>query len=209
MWRVPKRFLVPLVPALRGIGSLFYDSRYLRGRHFDETSIGWRWLLRGILFQKILGFNRHIPWPVSPFMIVSPPAENIAFDPDDLNNFQTVGCYFQCYGGRISIGRGTYIAPNVGLITTNHDPLDPDLHLPPADIRIGEKCWIGMNAVILPGVELGPHTVVGAGAVVNRSFPEGYCVVGGVPAKLIKNLRSGEDASSRSADACQAPVKCS
>lgn len=53
---------------------------------------------------------------------------------------------------------------------------------------IGRNCWIGMNAVILPGVKLGDYTIVGAGAVVTHSFPEGYCVIGGVPAKKIKDL---------------------
>ena len=45
-----------------------------------------------------------------------------------------------------------------------------------------------MNAMIMPGVELGPHTVVGAGAVVTKSFPEGHCVIAGNPAKLIKKI---------------------
>jgi acetyltransferase-like isoleucine patch superfamily enzyme len=84
---------------------------------------------------------------VSPFIAVSAPAANISFHPDDLNNFQTFGCYFQCFSGSITIGRGTYIAPNVGIITANHDLLDPSRHLPGADVSIGEKCWIGMNVV--------------------------------------------------------------
>jgi acetyltransferase-like isoleucine patch superfamily enzyme len=45
-----------------------------------------------------------------------------------------------------------------------------------------------MNAVILPGVVLGDHTIVGAGAVVTKSFPEGYCIIAGVPAKVIKTI---------------------
>nr|WP_283244199.1 DapH/DapD/GlmU-related protein [Luoshenia tenuis] len=53
---------------------------------------------------------------------------------------------------------------------------------------LGEKCWIGMNSVVLPGVTLGPHTVVGAGAVVTKSFPEGYCVIAGNPARMIRKL---------------------
>ena len=50
-----------------------------------------------------------------------------------------------------------------------------------------------MNAVILPGVELGDHTVVGAGAVVTKSFSEGYCVIGGNPAKIIKYIERDEE----------------
>lgn len=45
-----------------------------------------------------------------------------------------------------------------------------------------------MNSVVLPGVSLGPHTVVGAGSVVTKSFPDGYCVVAGNPAKIIRRL---------------------
>jgi acetyltransferase-like isoleucine patch superfamily enzyme len=142
------------------------------------------------LWQKILGFNRAAPWPVSPFSSIGPP-ENIQFDPDDLNNFQGIGCYFQCFAARIVIGSGTYIAQNVGIITANHDPCDPHRHLLGKDVVIGRSCWIGMNAVILPGVRLGDHTVVGAGAVVSRSFPEGHCVLAGVPARLVRRFDDG------------------
>ena len=56
------------------------------------------------------------------------------------------------------------------------------------EVCIDDYCWIGMNVVILPGVHLGPRTIVGAGSVVTKSFPNGYCVIGGNPAKLIKEL---------------------
>ena len=45
-----------------------------------------------------------------------------------------------------------------------------------------------MGAKILPEVELGDFTIVGAGSVVTKSFPEGYCVIAGNPAKLIRKL---------------------
>lgn len=54
-------------------------------------------------------------------------------------------------------------------------------------IRIGRGSWIGAGATILPGVELGECCVVGAGAVVDRSWPARSVVVG-VPAKLLKQL---------------------
>ncbi|MGF6348662.1 DapH/DapD/GlmU-related protein [Variovorax sp. W2I14] len=63
-----------------------------------------------------------------------------------------------------------------------------DKHEEGEDIVIGEHCWIGMNVVVLPGVVLGPKTIVAAGAVVTKSFPEGNSVIGGVPAKLLKRL---------------------
>ncbi|MHB8926883.1 MAG: acyltransferase [Bacillota bacterium] len=177
-----------LISVLALIGPLFFDRKYLRGRHFT-SGIGWRWVWRSIWLQKVLGFNRHVPWPVSPLIVVANP-RNLVFDPDDLNNFQHFGCYFQNYSAKITIGKGTYIAPNVGVITANHDPADLNSHRPAEDVVIGERCWIGMNSVILPGVTLLPGTIVAAGSVVNRSFAEGNCLIGGVPARVLKNYQA-------------------
>jgi acetyltransferase-like isoleucine patch superfamily enzyme len=54
-------------------------------------------------------------------------------------------------------------------------------------IKIGFSTFIGFRAIIMPGVVLGRHCVVGAGAVVTRSFPE-YSMVGGAPARLLKTF---------------------
>lgn len=51
-------------------------------------------------------------------------------------------------------------------------------------ISIGDDCWLGANSVVLAGVALGRGTVVGANAVVTKSFPA-YSIVAGVPAKII------------------------
>jgi acetyltransferase-like isoleucine patch superfamily enzyme len=172
---------------LKFLFSLFYNKNYLKGKWFDEGFIGFKWCLKGIFYQKILRFNSNIPWPVSPFIKISNP-NNIILDPDDLNNFQSFEIYFQNFSGKIYIGKGTYIGPNVGIITANHDINDLDKHVPAKDVIIGEKCWIGMNSVILPGVTLGKHTIVGAGSVVTKSFPDGNCVIAGNPAKIIKRI---------------------
>jgi lipopolysaccharide O-acetyltransferase len=59
----------------------------------------------------------------------------------------------------------------------------------PRPVRIGDGCWLGERCVILPGVELGPGCVVGAGAVVTHGFGPGS-VVAGVPARLLR-VREG------------------
>jgi acetyltransferase-like isoleucine patch superfamily enzyme len=167
---------------------LLFDKKYLRGRYFDASLVGWTWVLRSLLFQKILGFNRHVPWPVSPFIAIDDP-RNLEFDVDDLNNFQTFGCYFSnSGGGKIVIGSGTWIAPNVGIITTNHSLDDISKLGEPSTVSIGKHCWLGMNSVILPRVRLGDHCIVGAGSIVTKSYPEGYCVLAGSPAQVIKRL---------------------
>ena len=115
--------------------------------------------------------------------------EDIHFDADHLANFQKCGSYFQAAAdAHIYIGTGTCIAGNVGIITANHDLNDLALPAPGKDVNIGKRCWIGMNSMILPGVVLGEHTIVGAGSVVTKSFPKGNCVIAGNPAKIIREL---------------------
>lgn len=188
MSKTIKKFLFAIFshPALF-VFSFFFDKKYLKGKYFDHSFAGYIWCVRAIFRQKILGFNRNIPWPVSPFIVITNP-ENIVFHHDDLNNFQGFGNYFQNFAGKIIIGKGSYIAPNAGIITANHDPYNLDKHAEGKDVVLGKSCWIGMNSVILPGVVLGDHTIVGAGSVVTKSFSEGYCVIAGNPARIIKYL---------------------
>jgi len=172
------------------IGFLFYKNQYLRGEEFSsyKYTSGWRWVMENFVIQKILGYQRHIPYPVS-FRMQVMNWENIHFHVDDLGNFQKCGSYFQAASdAHIYIGHGTYIAANVGLITANHDLNDLSKAAPGKDINIGENCWIGMNCILLPGITLGPHTIVGAGSVVTKSFPDGNCVIAGNPARLLKIL---------------------
>jgi acetyltransferase-like isoleucine patch superfamily enzyme len=67
-----------------------------------------------------------------------------------------------------------------------------------------------MNSVVLPGVHLGDHTVVGAGSVVTRSFPEGNCILAGAPARLIKDMaivNAGVVGNATAADDSASPVQ--
>jgi len=180
-------FIKILNPVLILFFSLFYDKRYLTGRHFTNSANGVIWCFKNILWQKLFRINSNIPWPTSPFIRISNP-DNIIFNPDDLNNFQTFGNYYQNFNAKIYIGHNSYIAPNVGIITANHNPLNLNEHLLGKDVIIGENCWIGMNSIILPGVKLGNQTIVGAGSIVTKSFPEGHCIIAGNPAKKIKSL---------------------
>lgn len=175
-----------LFAMVKVFGRLAYDKHYLRGKHFEHLwSPGWRWAFNGMFAKLFKGVGRGIPWPVSSQGAFG---RNIDFHVDDLNNFQGPVYYqtFDC--ARIKLGRGVLIARGSALITTNHDLANPDVHTEPKNIELGDHCWLGANAVIMPGVVLGPHTVVGANAVVTKSFPDGWCVLGGVPAKRIKDI---------------------
>lgn len=165
----------------------FSGGKYERGKTYKNIDAPiWRLIIDDYHSCKNARVNLDVPWPVSSRICITG-YKNISFHPDDLNNFQGFGNYYQAIG-KITIGRGTYIAPNVGIITSNHDLNNLDKHLPPEDVVIGEKCWIGMNSIILPGVSLGSQTIVGAGSVVTKSFTNGNCVIAGNPARIIKNL---------------------
>lgn len=97
------------------------------------------------------------------------------------------GCYINCADG-LWIGEGTIWGPNVAMISQTHDIDDFEKAPPTTGIRIGRNCWIGIGAVILPGVVLGDHTIVGANAVVRQSFASGGVVVAGMPARAVRQL---------------------
>ena len=98
------------------------------------------------------------------------------------------GCYIQGMNG-IEIGDETLFAPGVKIISANHslENLACSEKAPP--IRIGKRVWIGADAVILPGIEVGDDAVIGAGSIVTKNVPPGAIVLGNPPG-LIK-MRHG------------------
>lgn len=101
--------------------------------------------------------------------------------------FINSGCKFQDQGG-ITIGDDTLIGHNVLIATLNHSK-DPGHRgdTEPHPVQIGNKVWIGANATILPGVNIGDGAIVAAGAVVTTDVPA-RSIVGGIPAKFIKSV---------------------
>ena len=99
--------------------------------------------------------------------------------------FINSGCKFQDQGG---IDDGALIGHNAVLATLNHNP-EPEKrdNLLPAPIHIGKRVWLGANVTILPGVTIGDNAIVAAGAVVAKDV-QPNTVVGGVPAKFIKQI---------------------
>ena len=141
-------------------------------------------LLRYAFMQKILGFNRHVPWPVHWSSQIKAPEK---IQPGSRTPGLGIGCYIDGRNG-IVLEENVWIGPHVSLISMNHDLEDYNRYIQAEPIVIRRDSWLAANCVILPGVELGPHTVVAAGAIVTRSFPEGNLVLGGNPAKVIKTL---------------------
>ena len=107
------------------------------------------------------------------------------------NVFINSGCSFQDQGG-ITIGDESLIGHQVVLATLNHEfAVSKRAGMRPAPIHIGKRVWIGAHATVLPGVTIGDGAVVAAGAVVTKDVPA-YTIVGGVPAKIIRELTEEE-----------------
>ncbi|NEB78545.1 acyltransferase [Streptomyces sp. SID14478] len=107
-------------------------------------------------------------------------------------------------GSRCSIGRGShivghrsiavgddvFIAPYVYVTDQNHSydtPREPIGRQPPVNrpVVIGDGCWLGTGAIVLPGTRLGRNVTVAGGAVVRGEFPD-HCVIAGVPARIVR-----------------------
>ena len=94
--------------------------------------------------------------------------------------------------GPVTIGNHVNLAQGITVTALNHNFADTTKRIDEQGVTtkpvvIGDDVWIGANAVILPGVTIGRHAVVAAGAVVTQDVPENT-LVGGVPAKIIKSL---------------------
>lgn len=84
----------------------------------------------------------------------------------------------------ISIGDNCYIGEN--FIIRDSDGHNVNNKKKSNPIIIGDNCWIGMRVTILPGTTIGNNSIVAAGSLVNKTFPDNV-LIGGVPAKILKS----------------------
>lgn len=64
-------------------------------------------------------------------------------------------------------------------------PINRQLGTEPRPVEIGDDVWIGQRVIIMPGVKIGSHSVIGAGAIVSKDVPE-WAVVARIPARIIR-----------------------
>jgi putative colanic acid biosynthesis acetyltransferase WcaF len=99
----------------------------------------------------------------------------------------TVGPKVQLYSlGKIIIGDGTMISYGAHLCAGTHDYTKVNLPLLKPEVHLGQGIWVCTEAFIGPGVSVGDFSIVGARAVVLKSFPE-FSILGGNPARKIKD----------------------
>jgi acetyltransferase-like isoleucine patch superfamily enzyme len=95
----------------------------------------------------------------------------------------------------IEIGADVFTGPYVYITDQNHSYADVEVPVGRqwpvnSSVRIGAGTWLGTGAIVLPGSTIGKNVVVAAGAVVRGKVPD-YAVVGGVPAKVIREYVPG------------------
>jgi acetyltransferase-like isoleucine patch superfamily enzyme len=94
--------------------------------------------------------------------------------------------------GPVTIGSHVNLAQGITITALNHNFSDAEKRIDEQGVNttpvvIEDDIWIGANAVILPGVTIGQHSVVAAGAIVTKDVPP-HSLVAGVPAKVIKQI---------------------
>ncbi len=90
----------------------------------------------------------------------------------------------------IYVGDYTMFGPNVTIATAGH-PILPELREKGLQynfpVHIGKNCWIGANALILPGITVGDNVVIGAGSVVTKDLPSNVVAVGN-PCRVLREV---------------------
>ena len=168
--------------------SRLFRKYYKEWRILSSATVGT--LIVNFIFQRCLRINGKCKYPIH-FTSRITNAEKLIIKGSGHRTVLCLaingGCYFQAANG-IEIGEGVLIAPGVKIISGNHDILNLDKPATFAKpIVVGNNVWIGSNAVILPAVSIADDCIVGAGAIVTKSFNERGSIVVGNPAAVIRN----------------------
>lgn len=160
------------------LGKLLRKSYKYRDEHFSYSVY-----IKFFVWQKILGINRKVPWPVH-FTSYVTGVENIKMG-KMCSPGSNVNQYIQA-NQKIIMGDNVLMGPGSKIVSANHDPSDYTKHIDSKPIKIGSNVWIGADAVILPGVTIGDNVIIGAGAIVTKDIPSDS-VAAGNPCKVIKS----------------------
>lgn len=152
------------------------------------TKFGIGLLSLNWIVQRLFRVNAEVPYSVHYSNKITG-WKNCFFE-DDIalaNLCSSGGAYIAVFDGtKLEVGSGTIWACNICIQTANHTPGNLSDY-ERASVKIGKNCWLGNGVVITAGVTLGDNVVVGANAVVTKSFPSNV-VIAGVPAKVIREF---------------------
>ncbi len=173
MKQIIKKFILIFDDSICRIIVKWFYPQYKRQR--KGYMYNFQIIQKYFFMQKIIGFNRGVPWPVdfrSKILGYEYIKKGIMCDPGD-----NIGIYINAYGGLI-LGDNVNIGQNTVITTTNHDIYD---HRKVSDkkmgVIIGNNVWIGANCSIVAGVKIGNNVTIGAGCTIRKNIPSNTIVI--------------------------------
>lgn len=112
-----------------------------------------------------------------------------------VNSYVGMHSIINGFAAKVKIGANVSISQNVNIMVDSGPNASPAMQrifpIKKGPIDIGNDCWIGANAIIMPNVTLGEFCIVAANSFVNKSFPS-FSIIGGNPARLIRTFTEEE-----------------
>jgi len=155
-------------------------------------SIGLGVFVVNAFFQRVLRINAHCSHNFHYTSRISF-AERVEFTGDvscreaEICFASSIACYIQARNG-VRMDRSVRFAAGVRLISANHDEVDRSKFTTHRPILLSRNVWLGANVVVLPGVEIGENTIIGAGSIVTHDIPANV-LAAGVPCRVIRPLQ--------------------
>lgn len=111
------------------------------------------------------------------------------------SSYVGMNCIINGFAAKVKIGNNVSIAQNVNIMADSGPNASPEMQsifpIEKAPVNIGNHCWIGASAIIMPNVTLGDFCIIAANSYVNKSFPR-FSIIGGTPARLLRTFTEDE-----------------
>ena len=111
------------------------------------------------------------------------------------NTYVGMNCILNGFAAKLKVGKNVSIAQNVNIMVDSGPNASPAMQrvfpIEKGPVNIGNNCWVGTGAIIMPNVSLGEFCIVAANSYVNKSFPA-FSIIGGIPARLIRTFTDKE-----------------